>query len=42
VPGFVQINAQLPPDAPPGNAVPLYFGLDPNLSIEQMVTIAIQ
>jgi uncharacterized protein (TIGR03437 family) len=42
VPGLVQINAQLPLDVPPGDAVPLYFGLDPNSSIEQMVTIAVQ
>jgi hypothetical protein len=42
VPGLVQINAQLPPDVPPGDAVPLYFGLDPDSSIEQMVTIAAQ
>jgi uncharacterized protein (TIGR03437 family) len=42
VPGLVQINAQLPPDVPPGDAVPLYFGLDPNSSVEQMVTIAVQ
>jgi hypothetical protein len=42
VPGLVQINAQLPLDVPPGDAVPLYFGLDPDSSIEQMVTIAAQ
>ncbi|HEY6342780.1 MAG TPA: hypothetical protein VIY49_14915 [Bryobacteraceae bacterium] len=42
VPGLVQINAQLPMDVPTGDAVPVYFGLDPNSSVEQMVTIAIQ
>jgi hypothetical protein len=36
------INAQLPLDVPPGDAVPLYLGLDPNSSVEQMVTIAIE
>jgi uncharacterized protein (TIGR03437 family) len=42
VPGLIQINAQLPPDVPPGDAVALYFGLSPNSGVEQAVTIAIQ
>jgi len=42
VPGLVQINARLPEDVPPGDAVPLYFGLAPNLDVEQVVTIAIR
>ncbi|HEY7335907.1 MAG TPA: hypothetical protein VH639_13555 [Bryobacteraceae bacterium] len=43
VPGLVQINAKLPLDVPPGDAVPLYFLTDPNSStVEQSVTIAIQ
>jgi uncharacterized protein (TIGR03437 family) len=42
VPGLVQINAQLPDDVPPGDAVPLYFGLSPDSGVEQVVTIAIR
>ena len=42
VPGLVQINARLPLGMPMGDAVPLYFGLDPDSSIEQAVTIAVQ
>jgi uncharacterized protein (TIGR03437 family) len=42
VPGLVQINAQLPQDAPVGDAVPLYLGLYPNSTVEQTVTIAIR
>jgi uncharacterized protein (TIGR03437 family) len=35
VAGLVQINAKLPLDVPPGDAVPLYFGIDSNSSVEQ-------
>jgi uncharacterized protein (TIGR03437 family) len=42
VPGLVQINAQLPPDVPVGDAVPLYLGLYPDSTVEQTVTIAIR
>ncbi len=42
VPGLIQINARLPVDVPVGDAVPLYFGLDPDSGIEQVVTIAIR
>ncbi len=41
VPGLVQINAQLPAEAPAGNAVPLFVRLDSG-TVEQMVTIAIR
>ncbi len=42
VPGLVQINAQLSPDAPVGDAVPLYIGLDPSSTVEQTVSISIR
>jgi uncharacterized protein (TIGR03437 family) len=40
--GLIQINARLPRDVPPGNAVPLYVGTDSGQAVEQVATIAIR
>ncbi len=42
VPGLAQINARLPPDVPPGDAVALFFGVSSCTGVEQVVTIAIR